>query len=577
MANKNQRGNNPKSEAKGRPGTNGKQNGSVRNNGSRPSKSQSKRNRQSNSAASSKDPVASQIMSDAKSGKFNDINDFLKNPMLLKAAASYPIFPILGTAIGDAQPAPGVMVFNWYPNFGNYQRTGIVSEGLGTGTSLDVSGAPLALNQSADSTYSFLVHANSRNYNYNAPDLMLLILAGGQVFSIIEAMKRAYGYCKHYVETDSYQPDAVVKAMGFDPSNLRANLGQAWFDLNNLIVQTRQIWVPNVFPIVTRWMDLNSNIYKDAPGDFAQTYLYVQSRFYMYDETTYQTGGALVPVTLEDGNAFVPGFHGTKYPWSTWVSRAQKMINALIKSEDRGIIYGDMLNAYTAERIIALPEINSDYVIDREYSPEISMQVENTTVTPPSFVCNGLMQFNNKLYPHYNIPSDSGNIVASVPYEYILNFHTEADPTPEMVLLATRFHSLGLGATAFPTGLENVNPSVGYAWTPLSAGSEIVVSICMWKSTNSFTYVDHSMYYSSTADWYALSMAFDWHPFGAAMTEGKEQPNRPTADLVNANAVYGDTPITYYGDFDRYGTSNVPMLRKINDVAFYSLFGVPQI
>lgn len=555
------------------------------------------------------DKVAKQIVKDAKSGKFNDINDFLKNPTLLKSAASYPAFPILGDKVGTSAAAPGIMTFYWSPNFGSYDIGNL--QPFGDPTTSDASilltTPPVALNQSADSTYSYLVHANSRNYAYNSPDLMLLIIAGSQVFSMIEAMKRAYGIAKNYVETNRYTPDSLLVAQGFNPTDLRHNLGQAWFDINNLIVQTRQIWVPNVFPIVTRWMDLNSNMYKDATGPYAQTYQYVQNTYFLYSETAYNTGGALIDSGFHPGltnsTAVVSGSLAdtstpTTYLWSQWVGKCQEMIDALVNSEDRGIIYGDLLNAYTAERIIALPEISADYSVDAEYSPEISMQIENTVSLSYRLAPIGLVQFNNKLFPMYRKPMSSGSTEGAVktlniptPNVPILNFHVESDPTPEMILLATRFQSFGISAVAqpLPGTTSNIATKAEYVYAPATSGSEIVTNItmCVLPVTASDADSNYSNNYWRMNGLWGLdlytdaeSMAFDWHPFiynldtGTVPTNYPEQPDEDTATI---KMPYGFEVTKYYGDYDRYTISTHLLVDKINDVAFLSLFGVPQI
>lgn len=544
------------------------------------------------------DKVAQQIMKDAKSGKFNDINDFLRNPTLLKAAASYPVFPILGSKYGTgANSVPGIMVFEWVPLFGTYQF-GPSSKNVGA-KKLELSSPPIALNQAADSTYSFQVHANSRNYNYNSADLFVLILAGSQVFALIEAMKRAYGVAKLYTETNAFYPDALLAAMGFDPADLRHNLGQAWFDINNLIVQTRQIWVPNAFPIVTRWMDINTNIYKDAPGDYSQTYVYTQRKYYAYDEMGASTGGRLVPATYDlqwEGSSpapsdatFTPSAYNN-YKWSTWVKVCQRMIDALINSEDRGIIYGDLLNAYTAERIIAIPEMSSDYTVIPEYSPEISMQIENTIVVNERFCSpTGVAQYENELYPTFTVTGDTTKAPTGMPLSGILNFHVESDPTPEMILTATRFHSLGLKAAKVLTFDDEGTPTSANAWVPHVAGSEIVVNISVGLFEAGFNksqtipdweYFNHTSLDVTTTEEERRKLlhlwAFDWAPFVYSVSK-TTYPYAPAAADASAGQVAIEEMIEAFGDFDRYGISSAELLTKINDVAWYSLFGVPQI
>lgn len=525
------------------------------------------------------DKVTKRIMSDAKSGKFNDINDFLRNPMLLKSAASYPVFPILGSRPwAEVEPVPGVMAFYWEPNFGTYQRGKAVAP---EGETVKLSPPPIALNQAMDSTYSFIVHANSRNYSYNAPDLFLLILAGANVFCIIQSMLRAYGYAKRYVETSLYQPDTVLYAMGFNAKDLKNNLGQAWFDLNNLITQTRQIWVPNVFPLVSRWMDMNSNLYKDAPGDYAQTYVFVQNRYYIYDETSSETGGCLKSVDVGDGatkEEFTP--RTSNYSWSQWVSVAQSMIDALVNSEDRGIIYGDLLNAYSAERIIALPEVSSDYVIDREYSPEISMQIENMMLFHQDGCPNALYQVNNDLYPGYKTAYPSKSFPVINVGSSVLNFHVESDPSPEMILLATRFATLGLRAAMTPLIKADGSMTSQPTYVPYVAGSEIVTGMKVYVQPGMNNQVDQfdssiiTNIATVDAKWLHL-MAFDWHPF-AYVTPSGTAPAVTEASATNGT-VYTSAISSAYGDWDRYSHVDTNFAGKINDVAEYSLYGVPQL
>lgn len=556
------------------------------------------------------DKVAKQIEKDAKSGKFNDINDFLHNPTLIRAASSYNVFPILGQNIGRISSPAGIMVFEWYPNYGMYQRAETRFYDLegGSATKLELTPPPVALNQAADSTYSFLVHANSRNYSYNSSDLFMLVLAGANVFAIIEAMKRGYGLAKYYVEQNQYVPNRLLESLGFDPQDLRNNLGKAWFDINNLIVQTRQIWVPSTFPLISRWMDLNSNLYKDATGEYAQLYTYVQKEYHIYDETALKTGGYLRAVTVREKGAgatatpFTPGkktvvagtsggYSYNPYKWETWVEVAQSMIDALVNSEDRGIIYGDLLNAYGAQNIMAIPEIDSTYTVMPEYSPEISMQIENT-VPYRGQVPHGLVQKGNRLFPLFtsvptsNIPGYSMGTLNS-----LLNFHVDSDPTPDMVLLATRFMALGTFAATVPvinaTGNDLQEQRL---WVPLAVGSEVVTGIYIVTSVADGS--SAGLYYwqpsgqgqnvtnGSTAEGFKES--FDWAPFYhvIAADDGDASGNyaaTPTAE--ECLQLY--TPSCYvkrtFGDHDRYTEIDWVGVKKIHDACEFSLFGVPQM
>lgn len=538
------------------------------------------------------DKVAEAIMRDANSGKFNDINDFLKNPILVQAAGSVPVAPIVGMKVGKLDPVPGIMVFPWVPNFGTFAPGGTRKYDIG-GVETPFSLPPFAINQAADTTYSFLVHANSRNYSYNSADLFILIMAGSQVFAAIECMKRAYGLVKRYVEHNTYMPDSLLRAMGFDPEDMRRNFSRMWFDINLLITQSRQIWIPTTFPFVSRWIDMNSEVYKDAEGQYAQMYLFVQNVFYRYSEVGSKTGGCLVPAKYSYTTAAGVVDEGTIRPgttvnnnymvwtWEQWMSMIQNMIGHLVNSEDRGIIYGDLLNAYGAERILALPEIAADYAIEPVYTPEISMQIENM-LGYSGKLPDYWGQIENRIVPMYaNVPTGSVSITNGGMANWCLNFHTTTQPTPEMFLLATRFQTLGLRAAVVPIlDTDTGEITSGKMWIPEAAGSEIIGEIQMIVEplrTSATEGVYTIRQVSSTSNWYdQYIQTFDWHPFKSAQVTGSVSvPTQDQADTGAHLTAQIANAGTLFGDFDMYAEMQWEMLQRIDDVAFLSLFDVP--
>lgn len=164
------------------------------------------------------------------SSKPNDLSWYAKNPEMLEASSHVTFGTIIGSGFqfdNRVSYIPGVMAISWMPTIG-----GVLEAGMG------------ALQQAANSTYSYLVHANSRNYSYEPADLMMMILGGANVFSLLSAMIRAFGTIQFYDEPNMYKPDGILKAMGFNADNLRLNLSTMWWDINELINRTKQIWIP---------------------------------------------------------------------------------------------------------------------------------------------------------------------------------------------------------------------------------------------------------------------------------------------------------------------------------------------
>lgn len=546
----------------------------------------------------------------------NDITDFNRNPELLTAACRYPFAAILGNPFeGTGNTVPGVMSMVWQPNF----NTG--SDGS-------------ALNKAFQQMYSFVVHKNSRNYKYEYTDLAMYILAGAEVFSAISDAVRAYGTVKLYPEPNRYMCDGVLQTMGWDGRDLRNNLNQMYFDILNLINMSKNIWIPTTVPLITRWIKRNASLYTDATGTRSQTYVYVRDSYFMLSETASTTGTALVPALISNVDAgesdLTRPFKRTTYntpvtsfaaytkqtlhqfKWQDFYNMVVNMINHLVASQDRGMIYGDILNAYGPEKIYAFPPVSLDYACVPEYNAEILMQMENITVTNCAQVV-GLYQtnanVNNRLIQVWAERTyEDDNTWYGAPDVQIMNVHYPAQPTPEDVMLMTRMKSGPLTKTSdaysvtstgslhdsanWYFGKVSVNIEGDYnegsfkpsqtndLLIPYTAGTELPTGMfyTVWqnnaaggtfstKEVNQYApcVMNNSNYAPRTAqllseEWWRIQ-AFDWHPFFYYMASSQGEWN-----LIDA-----------YGDFDNYTTINAQMLREMNDVALYSVLGIPHM
>lgn len=533
------------------------------------------------------------VEKDAHSKGANEIAWYNGNPTLLKAAGSIPFASVLGAGISGFQAGtgipvveptvPGIMIAYFQPTLGNAD----------------------AANQSFNSQYSFLVHANSRNYTYNAPDLGILEMAGANVFSALGALIRGYGISKYYYETNRYVPNDLIRSLGFNPKDMQENLATLWFSINNLIDQTRQIWIPTTMPVIDRWIWMNSNVYKDAPGETAQMYAYVQNFYYMYSETQFDTGGALIKVSVTSDDedisteVFEPGPENA-YSVKQWIEAIQNMIDALISSEDRGVIFGDILNAYGTNNIRAIAPIASDFRVEPIYNAEVLTQFENLVisdmrVTGIAQIVPALKDITQKTVvqlwtdkTRIGNSAQANKPVANMLERSILNFHFPEQPTPEQIMVATRATTLGIGATNAPSikpGTGNNPDTIQYTGIePAAYGTEIIVNLIIVDrqkgisgtleyATNVFNQAFNIAALSADAVSEPLLklMAFDWHPFLYNIRDRAVPAanlSAQTTSIVPANA---------YGDYDNYTVITIDELSRLHRVATYSLFGVPQM
>lgn len=491
-----------------------------------------------------------------KNAASNDPAWYAANAELMASAASLPYSVSTGlrTPWTEQEGVPGVFTLYWSPAFGEDQTS--------------------ILNQASNMVYSDIVHANSRNTRYNSPDLMLVILAGGDVFSALAHGIRAYGLMRQYNQVNSYLPEYLVRSMGFDFQDLKANLSTMWFDLNQLIAQSKQIWIPNRFPLITRRFWLNSNVYTDASTAKAQYYMYVQNQFYVYDETGSSTGGRLV-ADAEWG--MTSDTAGTQKTWAQYVALVQRMISALLESEDRGIMFGDILKAYGEGSLFNIADITADYSVAPVYDQEVLTQIENATAA--NVYMNSISQDpnTNTLITNWSGAPNTGTAEApQVGIEYlfpttqVLNMHTMSIPTPAANMVATRLKTAGMHVTATPDGRS-------VALRPVFSGSEVVycfrITTRNWNPTTGVSapkdYTFQSLVSGDNTTLLSKWASFDWAPWLYVMSSSNFTFSGPN---VKNQAIIAQSTC---GDEDFYTFIETEVLAKMHTTALYSELGVP--
>lgn len=149
------------------------------------------------------------------------------------------------------------------------------------------------INVAANATYAFVRHANAGHSNYDAPDLMLYIMAMSQVYSYICYLQRAYGVATLYAQTNRYLPDALLTAMGCNPGAIRSGLSDFRYGINVLINKAASFAVPAEMTVFNRQAFLYSNIYTEGTSIKDQLYMYNPNGFWQYSWDTATQKGKL--------------------------------------------------------------------------------------------------------------------------------------------------------------------------------------------------------------------------------------------------------------------------------------------
>lgn len=506
------------------------------------------------------------------SSKSNDPAWYARNAELMRSAASIPFSPVVGrkSPFTVTAAVPGVMCLTWSPAIPDADRS--------------------AVNQAANSIYSYTVHANSRNQSYDAPDEMLLILAGAQVFSAIALGLRAFGTMRKFYQEDAYTPEALIKAMGFDYTDLQSNYSKMWFDLNEIIARSQQIWIPNTMPVIERWFWLNSNIYRDGDSVKAQYYMFTPTAFYQYNDAA----GSLDPVLwygIPEHDYTTAGSQLEVYhTWAQYLTIVNNLISALLNSQDRGIIFGDILKAYGADKLYSISAVGADYTVEPVYDREVLTQIENAVMMP--VIPSVIQQQNGNIIQKFRTQLDgdrlsmNGLLNWAAPNTQVLNFHQKEIPTPEQIMVATRLKPINQVMT---TKIDSTTDGV----VPEYSGTEIVNTIGYLyysfpnnvKTLNARPYHQYLFTYTSPGssgtehsnqtvatlfDTIWAETAFDWSPWVYRLAVYDSNPSAAANGTVWQNG-------TNYavGDYDNYTYLTASELSKMHTTAIYSEFGVP--
>lgn len=294
--------------------------------------------------------------------KANDWRWYAFNEQLLRDSASFayswPIGGKLNTGLLslDARSVPGIMAFKTVPAFGQ---------------SLD---GTSALNTASRNIYSYVRHANAGHTNYEAPDLMLYIMAMDSVDSFAAFMKRIYGLINLYTYENRFYPDALLMAMGVDPADFRQHIADFRAFINMFIVRVGSMCVPTSLAYNARHMWMYDNIYVDSDTAKAQTYFYTPDGFYMYQLDA--TGKGMLKYTqlvADDDLLTVAELEAF----------GLALINPILTSEDMNIMSGDILKAFQDGGVIKRTGVSETYQVFPVYNEEVMSQFENITMMTP--------------------------------------------------------------------------------------------------------------------------------------------------------------------------------------------------
>lgn len=250
---------------------------------------------------------------------------------------------------GTMTTLPSVMQISYIPSIG-YSDTG-----------------EAAINIAAKRLYTFVRHANSGAKVYEAPDLMMYIIAMENCYRLWWEARRAYQVCTTYEADNRNLPLVLGGALNLDVAGSAGSLAQANFELNDLRNKINSFWVPNIFNSFKRASVITNGVFMDSDSMRGQFYVYSMAYYYKFSGRTSETGSQLI--ATETGSA---------YSLLDKISLVRDAINALIVDDDINTMSGDMMKAFKDSDRFSLPEVPSIDKLQIAFDEDILAQIENS-------------------------------------------------------------------------------------------------------------------------------------------------------------------------------------------------------
>lgn len=479
-----------------------------------------------------------------KSTGSNDPAWYSQSQELLRDSSSIPFSWPVGTPMRvnakmGLDTVPGVCAIHLVPT---------------VGTSLN-NNSPI--NVAASAIYSWVRHANSGHSNYDAPDLMMYLLAMSNIYSFVVWMQRIYGYVTLYDQRNRYLGRGIAAADGVDFDDIRNNLANYRYFLNAYVNKVASLAVPATMPIFSRLAFLFSNIYSEGPSVKDQIYMYRPDllAWYKFGLDADTGAGKLTRTAMP--------VSGTYATFSEIVAYANDLFNAIWDQEDFGIMSGDILKAYDGNviKLAPIPEVMNFTPI---YDALVLHQMKNAKLN--GTIAVGPISQNNGLISHtVLIDPNASAINKAITLNYlnagkILSTDFD-DPGPDVVIESTRL----MAAYDAYSGV-------------VQTGTEIARLAIYWYyddngvlNSKGDTILSHQFFTATGGDGAYLKDLLICRQIFANF---KYHPESVVYGVTSSNSVdvcYRDW------DIDNYAVLDNETLIKMHETALLSLFAVPAI
>lgn len=448
--------------------------------------------------------------------------------------------------------------------FGACPPSTVLSLAINPSPGLTTGADDAGINIAGRRTYTRLSAGNAKTTNYAPQDVTTLILAIGEIISMIEVAKRAFRVVYTYDVRNKSVPRGIIRAMGFDPEMLdEGKIGPLRIDLNVAINSFNQIPIMKNISYFAKCAEVYANYYSDSESRMSQYYLFSPYSTWILDETGSEQGSV-----LRTENVLL-GTTSSMQKMGDFIATIKRMIRAISDSSTFGYIYADILRLVPDADQYKVALLMENEILLPVYDPMKLLQIHNSTSTgfPDGDVYNKeVVTPRNDVYPNVEnnsieyLPSFFTTNKTAYPQanqELVVDFpHSMGDPDLDQRVDITRYQSvITVKEPGTATDLQHSTlPDhyvVGYHTffngdVRAAFGSRIV-----YRSPEPNPKI------SKVLEIVADLQKFDYHPF---IRCEYTNPNDET-DVTNV----------LFGDIDFFTTIDVEYLDRMNDLCYQGL------
>lgn len=511
----------------------------------------------------------------------NSADWYFTNERMLKDAASIQYFTALGheTNIEDssrfptvyqgptnitfndtdklAKSVPGIMKIGFVPTIGKAQNNAD------------------PVNIAARNIYGFVRKENSGSKNYDAPNMMMYLLACDSVYTYYQWMVRLYGLLRKYSAYNAYYNEAILKAINVDAESFRGNISDFRAYINKYVLKANSLCVPNTFKIYDRHMYLVAGLFKDTEALKSQTYVFNPDYIYTYD----QANGKLAAVGIGNNPSILT--------LDDVIETGDMLLNNVLTSQDMAIIKGDILKAFGTNGIYQLAMVDVDYETPSLHDYEILTQIQAAKFLGPipydkratlditedtTESSNTLNALKQSVTAQLSFASSGfGEITPTGNVGSVINMYVD-DPTPADTMVASRLsHYSVLYCDGNASGATVYNTAVYY-------GTEVCTTFSIWYLDDNmvaqpFTSFDLVEFVNGFGSGFGALVAalspFEWHPIILQTTLQVTVASTPSATISY------ESNIDF--DWDNYCVLAPHDLQRLHECATLGEFRIPEM